>query len=915
MTTKTKGAEQNSVARQVLAYVFLPGIMPRVKALGGSGFGYLAFLIARVYQAVRILPANHIYANPANIGQFSIRQVIAEAADHVRLDRRNLDQIVIFFAILAGLAILVLQIFAFLLVVFSGDAWAQDANSDAAFAGLFKTRYPETDIAFMLLNEVFGIPDLFGKAAGAGDAASGAGPFPSPFHTGLHTLLQFYNLAILLVAVLVFLYYVVVVVAETAQSGTPFGKRFSHIYAPLRLVFALGLLVPINYGLNASQYITLVFARMGSGLASNGWILFNRELANPIGADSASMIMEPVPPEVDSLVEFMTVVHACRKAYEIWEQIEIDAYFVQGGTASTIGEESYQAAKEFYKNGDIEIVFGEQNDKHQDTGHVKPYCGILKIPFTVQNMPSLNLTDDAGPEKMQERFFRLSWFLWESPLVRALGERFAVARRSKDDDPCYKESVLMMPNDSGGSDFESTCKSTHKPQSAIKEYLSQSTYDLVRADFKILIANAREQVDLRIPQEVLERGWGGAGIWYNNIAKVNGAFAQAAMGLPIIKQYPELMEFVRKERRSQDTRSKQCEQFTPNLADNKPVPFSKEGQASMAKVMDETFRYWRCDETTRDEGFTGNIFWDTMHILFGTNGLFDIRKNSADKVHPLAQLTGLGRALVENAVRNLGFATMSAFGGGIAGAIGPHTGGTLQAISGFYVSIATIGLTAGFVLYYVLPFLPFIYFFFAVGGWVKGIFEAMVGAPLWALAHLRIDGDGFSGKSASNGYFLIFEIMIRPILTVFGLIGGMATFTAMAVILHEVFDLVVLNTAGVELVVTDSDPEAQEKIKEFSRHIVDEFFFTVMYTVIMYMMGTASFKMIDMVPNNMLRWLGAGVASFGDSRGDPTEDLVQYAAIGGATIGGQLAGGLTKAAGAGGQGIAAILEQGKQKQG
>ena len=229
-----------------------------------------------------------------------------------------------------------------------------------------------------------------------------------------------------------------------------------------------------------------------------------------------------------------------------------------------------------------------------------------------------------------------------------------------------------------------------------------------------------------------------------------------------------------------------------------------------------------------------------------------------------------------------------------------------------------IGLTAGFILFYIFPFLPFIYFFFAVGKWVKTIFEAMVGAPLWALSHLRIDGDGFSGRSAANGYFLIFEIFIRPILTVFGFIGGMAIFTAMAVILNELFNIVVFNLTGANL---DAGISAGGNIsagfEEFRRNVVDEFFYTIVYAVIVYMIATSCFKMIDLVPDSILRWMGAGVSSFSDQSQDPTENLVQYAAVGGFTIGGQVVGATQKLGGAVGQGLgaaaASLTDGGKPK--
>ncbi len=76
----------------------------------------------------------------------------------------------------------------------------------------------------------------------------------------------------------------------------------------------------------------------------------------------------------------------------------------------------------------------------------------------------------------------------------------------------------------------------------------------------------------------------------------------------------------------------------------------------------------------------------------------------------------------------------------------------------------------------------------------------------------------------------------------------------------------------------------------------------VVYAIILYMMATASFKMITLVPNNILRWLGQSVGAFNDSAEDPAAGLTQYAAMGGARIGGQLGQAATQGAGAIGQG-------------
>jgi conjugal transfer/type IV secretion protein DotA/TraY len=918
-------------AKAVARYMVMPGIVPRLKDFSGTGFGYLAFLIASVYAAVRILPASHPYTNPANIGQFGIRQAVAAAANHVVISRRNIDQILVFGAVMAAIVILFVQFLGLIFLLFNGTAFAQDLASVGGFEGLFKTRHPDTDIAFRLMDYVFGIPDFFKSGV----------PTNTPFHVALHALFKFYNMAILAVAVLIFLYYVIVVVAETAQTGVPFGKRFSHVYAPLRLVAAVGLLVPLNYGFNGSQYIALGAARLGSGLATNGWIAFNKSLDNPMGVDKKTLIANVKAPDITSMVAFFTVVHACREAYKIQEQKDIYA-FVRVGDGTSYGlleDTDYKTAMLHQSDnkgtvailGAIEVIFGIGNEK----GSVDEYCGVFKVPvrepYTRVNK-SLSGGGISGGETSEattvtKAYYELTRMIWKDERIKALGERFAHSlTRMNYSNPtggisagidsggnvCHKADVLQ---DSG-----KCSRYTFKPPFAVPSQAKDNFQSALNNQINEVVKEKRENVDFKIETDVLHRGWGGAGIWYNKIAEANGSFLGAVFDVPMTSRYPKVMEDIKKEKLGQDSGSPSiCKQFDPKFSKNKPYQaITGDGKtAYYSNVMGAAFAYWNCDSQTEDrKGLTGNVVLDAMNIIFGTQGLFDMLNNVPDDklnlpVHPLAQMVAIGKGLVDSAIRNLAASTASAFGGGMVGALNQHLGESLQAVSGFFMGIAVIGLTAGFVLFYVLPFLPFIYFFFAVGSWVKTVFEAMVGAPLWALAHLRIDGDGFSGSSAAGGYFLMLEIMLRPILTVFGLIGGMAIFTALVAVLNELFKIVVLNTTGTNLSdpTGGADASTGSDMDIYRRAIVDQFFFTIVYAIIVYMMATTSFKLIDQVPNNIMRWMKTPAGSFGDSVPDATGKLTSYAAIGTRIVGGQVTGGINSLGGAAGGLVGGLIRK------
>ena len=127
-------------------------------------FAYFSFFMAQVFRGVRLLPEGHPYLNVASVGAFSIIDVISAAGRNVVYRRENIDQIIMFYTILMGLFIFGLQAFTLLASLFSPQVMAFTfeeffgTNNDVAFG----TGFDESlDIAFILLDRVFGVPEIF----------------------------------------------------------------------------------------------------------------------------------------------------------------------------------------------------------------------------------------------------------------------------------------------------------------------------------------------------------------------------------------------------------------------------------------------------------------------------------------------------------------------------------------------------------------------------------------------------------------------------------------------------------------------------------------------------------------------------------------------------------------------------------
>jgi len=111
---------------------------------------------------------------------------------------------------------------------------------------------------------------------GAADSPAGG---DGGLQAALINCLGVYSYSMLIIGAIVLFYHLTAMVVETAHHGVVMGRRANQVWAPIRLVIAVGLMVPYNTGLNSGQYIILEVAAWGSNLASNIWAVFVSTLA------------------------------------------------------------------------------------------------------------------------------------------------------------------------------------------------------------------------------------------------------------------------------------------------------------------------------------------------------------------------------------------------------------------------------------------------------------------------------------------------------------------------------------------------------------------------------------------------------------------------------------------------------------
>lgn len=876
---------------QIARYVLLPGIWPRLRHLTLGGVLNVALLLAYVFASVRLLPPTHPYLNPANQGRFGIRAVLAEAGSHLRFTRRHADQVFVYLVILAGIVLFCIQFLLLIAAIASQPVLAQMTGEQILNPAVHQGTYsPSQDIAFILLDKIFGVGGIFNSCisvAGAqcldvfGNPTSKPASFPYPMHKGLHELLGFYSMGIGIISLMVIIYQITTVAGETAATGTPFGRRYNRAWAPVRMIMFFALLAPLNIGsgdgrawLNGAQLITLWTAKWGSDVATSGWFYYINNLKTTYIGQVDELIAEPNLPSVSYMLRFYMLVHSCERAYEATtaftgERIDVDAYLIRSGDVGAGGfasnslpkTTSFDDALKFNNNGNITVRFGSREvsaDGVANTneslyrGGVNPVCGDI----------TLNVGDitQPGARKVMENYYNMMLGFYNRDLDSTYSFSMAdtiiyfanchVHRSKADipvDAPCSKE-VNVNEVATGFAGFVRDVHSDLMKEAMAEQTKNDKLFDL--------------------PEEIKQKGWAGAALWYNTIAQMNGAVTAAVINSPTVTRYPEIMHRVEAANLQRSENANVTERFDPGGLGDGNIDFARGEDLEIARMLNGAYKIFdnnNIDETPQTRK-SGNIVIDSINMLFGTSGLYDLRYNDQKNINPLAQLSSLGRAMVEQAIRNFASAIGASLGNGLLGLITGKDVPALEHLNNFLETVGSIGILTGFILYYVLPFLPFLYFFFAMGEWAKSIFEAIVAMPLWALAHLTIDGNGLPGQAAANGYYLLLGIFIRPILIFLGLIGSVTAFSTMVQVLNGIFDIVVVNVSGAD----QFSPAATPSDIEYYRAPLDEFVFTVLYAVLCYMIGLSCFKMIDTIPMTILRWMGVGVETYQQLAGNKT---------------------------------------------
>ena len=221
---------------------------------------------------------------------------------------------------------------------------------------------------------------------------------------------------------------------------------------------------------------------------------------------------------------------------------------------------------------------------------------------------------------------------------------------------------------------------------------------------------------------------------------------------------------------------------------------------------------------------------------------------------PFSALMTLGNTLITLSIGAMGLAALAASTTGtvatsafqaltfnFAGAAGTVVLHFLMTWLGTPIFMLLLGLLIpGLTIAFVLPMIPWVMWMAGVMGWLILVCEAVIAVPLWMLAHMTMGGEGLHGN-AREGYALIFNVLFRPVLMLFGLFLGYFVFTSISWLIRETFGV----AAGFVL-------EQGWLVTNILGVIVLISIFVMAHVVA----ALTSFRMISLIPHHVPRLIG-----------------------------------------------------------
>lgn len=585
-----------------------------------------------------------------------------------------------------------------------------------------------------------------------------------------------------------FAYHIVVGTMNTAHDGQVLGKNWSTLWTPIRASLGIATIVPVKMGFCGIQLLILWFATQGIGFADHAWTAFTDSLK----ASSSQTVMPSMKVVMKKDFETIATTAACLNILQnsdVKLKLQSPAFF-QFQKSNV----SYGYSNKTAEDGSVYFA----GDKNNTVPGASAFCGSITIP-------NISVTDSNEYSSSQSA----------NQLANIAGIKNAISGVQQEQLKAFMAAAVRT-----GYRFSSGSGITVDEFNAEFNSAYNSFYNAVNDKVQSSIG---DQTNASMITAMQQDGWSSAGAFYLKIAKMHAALFDAMT-----------------------TRLQATGPDEKNISSyyGPGVLGSLNAVQKSIQLASSSDQYGLTKYTNENMDTSGTIIYKTIKTMMPETLNPTIFTTDSD---PIVKLITIGGILVTCSITLI--ATVLAYSsGGAIPLIGDGFVGQVLALSpmtfSFFVPLFMFGLYATFVI----PIRVFIIWSGSILGYTVLIFEALIAAPLWAMAHINPDPDGFVGKQG-QGYTLILNLFLRPILMIFGFIVALNCTNAIVKYIDQYWSFLIYDQLqGIQ-------------------GLIGMLVYACLYIVLLDKSINKCFEYIHSVSDYVLQWINTSAQNFGNYSG------------------------------------------------
>lgn len=560
-------------------------------------------------------------------------------------------------------------------------------------------------------------------------------------------------------------------IMNSAADGTPLGKSYDTVWVPLRMILALGLVLPYQGGYSSMQTGVIWIAGHGIGMANTTW-----KAALGYMKDTGSLYPPQVTFAFEDVAQNILNSRYCLHAINTADRhINIDDVVSSGvGDADSIGNlnestvveiNSAHRNVESWINTSYSSVYTPSQAAKIDKGsgsvaasYGQSPCGQLGFTFyKVDNSLDYKSELDAFHSSIVSAVAELDTAM--DSIAKQIAAEAAKPATQKTGAPIapdeFKQAVAQ---------FESSYMAAAQTASSA---IAQKRINWWASGNPVTSTQTIGSI---------EAGWITAGSWYWDIQRINRTTQDILAARPFytgptaaVTAHPDWQTYQ--------------QEFKRYLGERAPVatfgsPVNEQSNSS----------YTSNQFPGADDGIFKEFKRYSITVISGK--LRDGLATTLTSPDPVTSLSSFGSVIINilegmyivQSGAKIALATAEA---NWAAKLANSTGavGFLQGVFDvfhelFMALVFSLGPLALFLTFY-LPAIPMILWVMGVAGWFVLLIEAVIAAPLWAASHAMPEGQGFVGQRAMAGYMVLLSLFIRPTLMLIGFLASMMLMVVM----------------------------------------------------------------------------------------------------------------------------------------